>query len=74
MPTEPRSARAHRHVTQGRRIVARQRELITEIRDRGADSTSAEDLLSAFERSLAIFEDDLAAIIKKELIRPLDLS
>jgi hypothetical protein len=65
MPTEPRSARAHRRVTQGRRIVARQRELILEIRNRGADSRRAEDLLSAFEGSLAIFEDDLAAIVRK---------
>jgi hypothetical protein len=62
-----RTARAEQHVTTGRRIVARQRELIGEIRARGADCADAEDLLSVFERSLAIFEDDLAAIVKKRV-------
>jgi hypothetical protein len=65
MPTG-QTALAHAHVIKGRRIVARQRELITEIAARGGDCESAQDLLAAFERSLAIFEDDLAAIIKKE--------
>lgn len=56
---------AHNHVTKGRAVVARQRQLITAIRARGGDSENAEDLLAAFERSLAIFESDLAAILKK---------
>jgi hypothetical protein len=60
-----RTACAQEHVTKGRGIVARQRQLIAELRARGGDSENAEDLLAAFERSLAIFEDDLAAIIKK---------
>jgi len=59
------TARACEHVAKGRPIVARQRQLITEVRARGGDSERAEDLLAAFERSLAIFEDDLAAILKK---------
>ena len=54
---------AHEHVTEGRRIVAKQRELIADLRACGGDSEKAEDLLSAFENSLMIFEDDLAAIL-----------
>jgi len=53
------------HVLRGRRIVARQRSLIAEIRARGGDCTGAEGLLSSFERSLAIFEDDLAILQRK---------
>jgi hypothetical protein len=60
-----RTALAQDHVTSGRRIVARQRQLIVEIRARGGDCVKAEDLISAFERSLAIFEDDLASVLKK---------
>jgi hypothetical protein len=58
-----RKALASEHVTKGQHIVARQRKLIAEIRARGGECGEAEDLLSAFERSLAIFEDDLAAIL-----------
>jgi hypothetical protein len=60
------SALAHDHVVRGRRIVARQRQLIADIRARAGDCANAEELLSAFERSLVIFEDDLAVILKKE--------
>jgi hypothetical protein len=63
--TADRTARAHHHVITGQRIVARQRQLIAEIRARDGDYDTAENLLSAFERSLAIFEDDLASILKK---------
>lgn len=58
-------ALAYEHVAKGQRIVARQRALIAELRERGGECGTAEDLLSIFERSLAIFEDDLAAILKK---------
>jgi hypothetical protein len=47
-------ALAQQHVTKARSIVARQRELIAEIRARGGDCEKMEDLLSLFERSLAI--------------------
>jgi hypothetical protein len=66
--TADRIALAQDHVTKGRRIVARQRQLIVEIRARGGDSENAEDLLGAFERSLAIFEDDLAWMQRKDRI------
>jgi hypothetical protein len=57
-----RAALAEEHVTRAGRIVARQRKTIGEIRVRRGDCSEAEDLLSAFERSLTTFEDDLAAI------------
>ena len=57
------ATRAMDHVVKGRRIVERQRQLITEIRARGGASAQAEELLVAFERSLVIFEDDLEGII-----------
>jgi hypothetical protein len=59
------TALAQDHVTGAKSIVARQRALIAEIRARGRDSALAEDLLARFERSLAIFEDDLAEIVKQ---------
>jgi hypothetical protein len=53
-------------VTKARDIVAKQRELIAEIKARGGDCGNMEDMLWVFERSLAIFEDDLAAITKEQ--------
>jgi hypothetical protein len=61
-----RTALAEEHVTRARHIVERQRNTIGEIRARGGDCAQAEDLLSVFEQSLAIFEDDLAGIVKKK--------
>ena len=58
---------AFEHVLKGRRIVARQRQLIDQIRARGGESAQAEDLLVQFERTLAIFEDDLAVIAARTL-------
>ena len=52
---------AEQHVIKGRQIVARQRELIERIRARDGDCDKAEGLLSQFEATLAIFEQDLAA-------------
>ena len=49
-------------MTKGRLIVARQRQLISEIQARGGDIEDAEELLLAFRRTLIIFEDDLARI------------
>jgi hypothetical protein len=53
---------AQRHVSRGREIVTKQREIIIGIRKVGGDATLAEDLLSRFEQSLAIFENDLAVL------------
>ena len=58
---EDRRTRAERHVTEGRRIIKRQREIIERRRKLGLDSKQSEELLAQFEASQAIFEADLAA-------------
>ena len=63
MAEEPR-AMAERHVREGRRTVERQREIIARQKQQGVDTAAAEALLLTFERSLAIFEDDLCKIVK----------
>jgi hypothetical protein len=50
---------ALRHVMDGRRIVSQQRQLIAEQKAAGYDTLFAEQILNQFERTLAIFEDDL---------------
>jgi len=62
---ETRLERAERHVREGRQIVERQRRLVLDQHQKGHDTTTAEELLQTFERSLSGFEDDLAAIRAK---------
>ena len=59
---ESRFAMAQRHVREGRRIVERQRQLVLGQQQQGYDTTASESLLRAFERTLDVFESDLAAI------------
>lgn len=54
-----RTTLATRHVVRGREIVAGQRELIERLRQLGCDTTASRELLAEFERTQAIFEDDL---------------
>jgi hypothetical protein len=54
---------AQRHVLEGRRIVAAQRERIA----RGEDSQDARDLLATFEQSLEIFEQDLQRLLDEQV-------
>jgi len=60
--TENRLAMAEGHVEEGRRIVARQRDLIARQRALGRDTDVSEWLLSQFKRSLVAFEQDLQSI------------
>jgi hypothetical protein len=53
-------AQAEGHVHRGREIVLRQRKLIAHLGAQGSDGRVAKELLGAFERSLKVFEDDLA--------------
>ena len=54
---------AEQRVTVARRIVARQRRLIANLKACNGDRYPQEaELLAAFETSLAVFEDDLATI------------
>jgi nicotinate-nucleotide pyrophosphorylase len=50
---------AARHVSDGKRIVARQQALVTRLKACGSSTLVAEQTLQTFLRSLAIFEDDL---------------
>ena len=52
---------ATRHVEQGRRIVEQQRKRIAE----GGAGPGAMELLKTFEQSLAIFEADLARLLRE---------
>jgi hypothetical protein len=50
------------NVSRSREQVARQREIIVELKTMGLDTKSAEDYLLYLERSLAIFESELMKI------------
>jgi DNA-directed RNA polymerase sigma subunit (sigma70/sigma32) len=54
---------AVRHVINGRRIVARQRERVERLARYGLDTTEAKRTLDLFARTLNIFEDDLRQIL-----------
>ena len=62
MIAESKRVRATRHVTEGRQVVARQRELVAIQKKAGQETFVSEGLLAQFERTLAIFEEDLRAI------------
>ena len=53
---------AARHVVTGRNVLARQRTLIERLKSKGHDTAWFEAGLTLFERSQAIFEDDLERV------------
>lgn len=57
-----RLALARHHVRRGQDIVAQQRALIERVRAAGRSSGREESLLSTFEDTLALFEDDLDSL------------
>jgi hypothetical protein len=57
-----RCAEAGRHVTDGRRTIARQRALIDRQRALGYDTAAAEGLLATLEEAQLIYESDLTRI------------
>jgi len=59
---ETKLEQARRHVFVGRQIVERQRELIGRMEGKRLDTVNAMALLACFERTQAIFEDDLKAL------------
>ena len=65
-PDAERIQLAQHHVRRGREIVARQRELIAGLRAQSLNIVDAEDLLKVFERSLVIFEEDLANLLNRQ--------
>ncbi len=56
---ETRREVALRHVMTGDGIIAAQRERIERLRAAGQNTTEAEDLLARYERTQAMFVDDL---------------
>jgi hypothetical protein len=63
---ESKKEMAFRHVIDGRRLVARQRELVEMLARNGRDTTEAKRLLDLFARTLDVFEDDLKRILVDE--------
>ena len=59
---ETELAMAERHVREGRRAVVRQREIVARKKAAGQNSVMSQTLLDTFERTLAAFEEYLAAI------------
>jgi hypothetical protein len=64
-------AQAESHAWRGRRIVARQRQLIAQLGAQGANTRLAKELLGRFEQSLELFEKHLAEL-KNAVARHLD--
>jgi arginine repressor len=58
--------RAVCHVIQGRRIVARQREVVSRLTREGIDTTEAEHTRDLFICTLKTFEDGLKRILTDE--------
>jgi hypothetical protein len=56
---------AKRHVTEGRRLIAAQEDLIKGLKALGKPTRNAELTLETFKRIQAIFEDHLKAITSK---------
>src|SRR6185312_15569995 len=59
---ESKHEQALRHVTRGREIVARQVALVAHMQASKWPTGDAEEVLRTFQTSLAIFENDLAAL------------
>jgi hypothetical protein len=53
-------------VFQGRRLIARQKEIIARLRVRGEDASGAEQTLKIFRRSLMYFQADLQRHVDAE--------
>ena len=61
-----REALARKHVTRGREIVAKQRDLIARIRAAGGSHNHEDRILDQFEDCLSIFEQDLSHILSRK--------
>ena len=61
---ETRLEIAKQHIAEARKIVEQQKLLIGRQKQHGWDTTLSEAKLQSFERALANFEDDLAALLK----------
>ena len=53
------------HVATGARLMARQKEIIAELKEKGVDATEAERTLTQLSASLRVLEKQWLAIFKK---------
>ena len=73
MVTNHRIQLAERHVAEAGVTVARQRRLVDRLKACNGYAHDAAELLSAFENSLAIFEEDLASLVPKREVEAGDV-
>jgi hypothetical protein len=64
-PWLERYLEARHHVRSGRTVINAQLDLIARRKAAGVNTGRSEDLLNAFERTQAIFEDDLERIVRE---------
>ena len=57
---------ARRHVATGQSIIVRQRHLIQRARNKRLDSSVSEELLTRFEQTQIIFENDLERLLRQQ--------
>jgi hypothetical protein len=54
------------HVASGGRLIARQKEIITDLKERGVDATEAERTLAQLSACLRVLEKQWLAIFEKQ--------
>jgi hypothetical protein len=64
-PWLERYLEARDHVRSGKTVLQAQGDLIAKRKASGVNTAHSEDLLNAFERTQAIFEDDLERIVRE---------
>jgi hemerythrin len=67
---EQRLAHAQRHITEGKRHIANQRDLIARLKEQGHDTRFAQNLLEQFELVLASHIADRDRIMAELVGRP----
>jgi hypothetical protein len=65
---------AQRHVTEGRKIVARQHQIVEQTEALGQDATDAKKTLDLFRQTLRIFEEDLNKLERGRLAEQIRIS
>jgi len=54
------------HVATGARLMAREKQIIAELKERGADTSEAERTLAQLSACLRVFEDQWLTLLKKQ--------
>ena len=61
------------HVASGGRLMARQKQIIAELKEEGVNAGEAERTLAQLSACLRIFEDQWLAILRKQDPRPREI-